>query len=279
MYGEVQGPINKEPDEKLNPSNTSSSSSGIRRLYVTDNLLIVVVTSATSKTSRKMNVPFCHQTHDFNNNSTLISKFSEHEPKEDERNEFLLNEKHVDVEEEEDELERQHEQDKYEKRHSFQDLSNNRSSELSSNANSTQSRSTHSSSVSPTRNHSFKLYLLLFILNLLYVLFTLKLSQILHILVFILIDLISCPFVYYFSVFVYLVYSLSNIVLALEQQGVSSANRLGLSKNEENLVESERTSMKRVDCNENEESDHFFFVYSFQQTFKLIKRKDNGQTA
>lgn len=46
-YGEVQGPINKEPEEKLDPSSkpTSSTSSGIRRLYVlnttTNNLLNV----------------------------------------------------------------------------------------------------------------------------------------------------------------------------------------------------------------------------------------------
>jgi hypothetical protein len=46
-YGEVQGPINKEPDEKLDGKNSQQSQpqSGIRRLYVTDsnNLLVVVV--------------------------------------------------------------------------------------------------------------------------------------------------------------------------------------------------------------------------------------------
>jgi hypothetical protein len=31
-YGEVQGPINREPDEKLDP--TAAKQSGIRRLYV-----------------------------------------------------------------------------------------------------------------------------------------------------------------------------------------------------------------------------------------------------
>ena len=47
-YGEVQGPINKEPDEKLDPSgksaNLSTASTGIRRLYVVDsnNFIIVV---------------------------------------------------------------------------------------------------------------------------------------------------------------------------------------------------------------------------------------------
>jgi hypothetical protein len=48
-YGEVQGPINREPDEKLDPSgkstnNLSTASTGIRRLYVVDsnNFIIVV---------------------------------------------------------------------------------------------------------------------------------------------------------------------------------------------------------------------------------------------
>lgn len=38
-YGEVQGPINKEPEEKLDPSiKPNSTSSGIRRLYVLTNI-------------------------------------------------------------------------------------------------------------------------------------------------------------------------------------------------------------------------------------------------
>lgn len=275
MYGEVQGPINKEPDEKLNPSHTSSSS-GIRRLYVTDNLLIVVVTSATSKASRKINVPFCHQKQDFNNNSTMINNDFKCELKEDERDECCdLNEKHV--EEEEDELKRQHEQEKYEKRHSSHDLNNNSLNKLSSDSLLPCLNPTHSLSTSSTRNHSFNLYLFLLIVNLLYILFTLKLSQILHILVFILIDLVSCPFVYYFSSLVYVIYSISNWILALEPEE-SSANELSFIKNEENLV-TEETLEKNFNENENEEADHFFFVYSFQQTFKLIKRKDNRQTA
>lgn len=41
--GEVQGPINREPEEKLDPA-SKQSQSGIRRLYVTDsnNILLVV---------------------------------------------------------------------------------------------------------------------------------------------------------------------------------------------------------------------------------------------
>ena len=35
-YGEVQGPINKEPEEKLDPNTKPAASSGIRRLYVVD---------------------------------------------------------------------------------------------------------------------------------------------------------------------------------------------------------------------------------------------------
>jgi hypothetical protein len=35
-YGEVQGPINKEPEEKLDPNSKPAASSGIRRLYVVD---------------------------------------------------------------------------------------------------------------------------------------------------------------------------------------------------------------------------------------------------
>ena len=40
--GEVQGPINKEPDDKLDPANKPT---GIRKLYVLDsnNFLIVVI--------------------------------------------------------------------------------------------------------------------------------------------------------------------------------------------------------------------------------------------
>lgn len=51
--GDVQGPINREPEEKLDPSlknqaaSSSSSTSGIRRLYVVDsnNLIVVVIDS------------------------------------------------------------------------------------------------------------------------------------------------------------------------------------------------------------------------------------------
>lgn len=44
--GDVQGPINREPDDKLDPSlKQQQSSSGIRRLYVVDsnNLIVVVI--------------------------------------------------------------------------------------------------------------------------------------------------------------------------------------------------------------------------------------------
>lgn len=46
-YAEVQGPINREPDDKLDPSlrQSSQQASGIRRLYVVDsnNLIVVVI--------------------------------------------------------------------------------------------------------------------------------------------------------------------------------------------------------------------------------------------
>ena len=44
-YGEVQGPINKEPEEKLETGNKQDQPSGIRRLYVIDysNFVTIVI--------------------------------------------------------------------------------------------------------------------------------------------------------------------------------------------------------------------------------------------
>jgi len=70
--------------------------------------------------------------------------------------------------------------------------------------------------------------------------------------------------------------SISNWILEFESVE-SLANKLSLSKIDEKLAET--TPEKFFNCNVNEEAEHFFFVYSIQQTFKLTKRKDGRQTA